>query len=456
MTDAMKPVLELQAALWSGKTTSRELTEQALARIDDPDGEGGRAFLAVHRDAALAAADASDRLRAHGIVPSPLAGLPVSLKDLFDEQGQQTRAASRARDNAPPAARDATVTARLRAAGAVLIGRTNLTEFAYSGLGLNCHFDTPRNPWDRATGRIPGGSSSGAGVSVADGMAAVGIGTDTGGSVRIPAALNGVTGFKTTTGRIPCDGVFPLSSTLDSVGPLAPTIACCIVAEAIMAASPPAVPKAPPLGGLRFAAPQHYVLDDLDAHVASAFEAALQGLSRAGASVTEIDSRVFEEIPGAMPHGGILGAEAFALHRGQMDEKKDLYDPRVWIRIRRGENLSAADLIDCHAMRRDIMVRAAEISMSFDALLMPTCPAIAPPVADLDEDDKAYGQANFLMLRNTTVGNFLDACALSLPCHAPETAPVGLMVMAAGHHDGWLARIGLAIEGALAASRNVS
>ena len=452
----MKPVLELQAALWSGKTTSRELAEQALGRIDDPDGEGGRAFLAIHREAALAAADASDRLRAHGIVPSPLAGLPVSLKDLLDEQGQQTRAASRARDDAPPATRDATVTARLRAAGAVLIGRTNLTEFAYSGLGLNCHFDTPRNPWDRATGRIPGGSSSGAGVSVADGMAAVGIGTDTGGSVRIPAALNGVTGFKTTTGRIPCDGVYPLSSTLDSVGPLAPTVACCIIAEAIMAGKTPTIPRVPPLGGLRFAAPQHYVLDDLDAHVASAFEAALQALSGAGASVTEIDSRVFEEIPGAMPHGGILGAEAFALHRRQMEEKKDLYDPRVWIRIRRGENLSAADLIDCHAMRRDIMARAAEMSMSFDALLMPTCPAIAPPIADLDNDDKAYGQANFLMLRNTTVGNFLDSCALSLPCHEPGTAPVGLMVMAAGHHDGWLARVGLAVEGALKESRTLS
>ena len=444
---AMMPVLELQAALWSGKTTSRELTENALARIADPGGEGSRTFLAVHKESALSAADASDAMRAHGVVPSPLAGLPVSLKDLFNEQGQRTRAGSRALDDAPPAAGDSIVTKRLRAAGAVLVGRTNLTEFAYSGLGLNRHFDTPRNPWDRETGRIPGGSSSGAGVSVSDGMAAVAIGTDTGGSVRIPAALAGVTGFKTTTGRIPLDGVYPLSATLDSVGPLAPTVACCIVAEAVMADRPPVVPKAPPTANLSFGVPRHYVLDDLDNHVSETFDAALNKLSEAGARITDVDSRVFEEIPKAMPHGGILGAEAFAHHRKQMDEKKHLYDSRVWSRIRRGENLSAADLLDCHRMRRDIMARAAD--MPFDALLMPTCPVVAPPIAALDNDDEAYGRANFLMLRNTTVGNFLDRCAFSIPCHGRSTGPVGLTVMAATGHDDWLKRIALAVERAL-------
>ena len=445
----MKPVLELQAELWAGRTTSRQLTEQALSRIRDPEGEGGRAFLVVHEQAALAAAEASDSLRKHGVVPSPLAGLPVSLKDLFDEQGQQTRAASRALDDTPPAVRDSTVVRRLRAAGAILVGRTHLTEFAYSGLGLNRHFETPRNPWDRKTGRIAGGSSSGAGVSVADGMATVGIGTDTGGSVRIPAALNGVTGFKTSTGRIPLDGVYPLASTFDSVGPLAPTVACCLVADAVMADRPAVVPRALPLRDLRLGVPQHYVLDSLDDHVAETFGAALQRLSRAGARVTELDSRVFEEIPGAMPQGGILAAEAFSHHRLQMDEKKDLYDPRVWIRIRRGENLSAADLIDCQRKRADIMGRATEISLPFDALLLPACAKIAPTIESLDNDDKAYGRMNVLMLRNTTVGNFLDRCAMSIPCHEPDTAPVGLMVMAATGHDDWLARICLSIEAAL-------
>jgi len=445
----MKPVLELQAALWSGKTTSRELTEQALSRINDPDGEGSRTFLQVHDQSALVAADASDRLRAQGVVPSPLAGLPISLKDLFDEQGQQTRAGSKSLEDTPPATKDSIVTARLRAAGAVLVGRTNLTEFAYSGLGLNGHYDTPRNPWDRETGRIPGGSSSGAGVSVADGMCAVAIGTDTGGSVRIPSALNGVTGFKTSTGRIPLDGVYPLSSTLDSIGPLAPTVTCCIVTDAILDDRAPIVPPALPIENLRFGIPQHYVLDDLDHHVASMFEGALEKLQRAGASITEVDSPMLEEIPGAMPNGGILGAEAFAHHRPRMDEFKDSYDPRVWVRIRRGENLSAADLIDCHRNRADIIARAREMAMPFDALLMPTCPTVAPPIATLDDDEDAYGAANIQMLRNTTVGNFLDSCGLSIPCHAPGTGPVGLMVLGATRHDEWLVRIGLAIERAL-------
>ena len=449
MDFTLKPVLEIQAALWSGKTTSRELTEQALARIKAPDGEGARTFLAVHETAALATADASDRLRAEGIVPSPLAGIPVSLKDLFDEQGQQTRAGSRAHDDAPPATRDSVVTARLRAGGAVLVGRTNLTEFAYSGLGLNGHFDTPRNPWDRETGRIPGGSSSGAAVSVTDGMAAVGIGTDTGGSVRIPSALCGITGFKTTTGRIPLDGVYPLSATLDSIGPLAPTVTCCIVTDAIMNDKPPVIPKALPIENLRFGVPQDYVLDDLDDHVAATFEATLDTLSRAGARIVEVPSPMYAEIPGAMPNGGILGAEAYAHHRTQMDAKKDLYDPRVWIRIKRGENLSAADLIDCRRIRAEIQARASEMALPFDALLMPPCAAVAAPVDLLDNDEEAYARTNVLMLRNTTVGNFLDSCALSIPCHPAGTGPVGLMVMAATGHDDWLVRIGLAVERAL-------
>ncbi len=447
-----KPIVELQAALRRGETTSRELTEQALARIHDADGEGTRAFLAVHDDAALAAADASDRLRGQSIVPSPLAGLPVSLKDLFDEQGQQTRAGSKALDDVVPATEDAVVTARLRAAGAVLVGRTNLTEFAYSGLGLNGHFDTPRNPWDRGTGRIPGGSSSGAVVSVTDGMAAVAIGTDTGGSVRIPAALCGVTGLKPSTGRIPLDGVYPLSATLDSVGPIAPSVTCCAITDAVMSGSAVAVPAALPIGDLRFAVPQSYVLEGMDEHVARTFAAALERISRAGAKVVDIEAKVLEEIPDAMPYGGILGAEAYAHHRVQMEERKHLYDPRVWQRIYRASNLLAADLIDCQKKRRDIIERMTEMAMPFDALLMPTCATIAPELAVLDNDEEAYGKANILMLRNTTVGNFLDGCALSIPCHEPGTGPVGLMILAAHGQDDLLIRIGLAVEEVMAGS----
>ncbi len=240
----MRPLREHHDRLRAGETTSLALTEAAIARAEDPDGEGARVFIAHAGGRAHAEAEASDRLRAAGLVPSPIAGLPLSVKDLFDVAGEVTTAGSRTLSNAAAAERDSAVVARLRRAGAVIIGRTNMTEFAYSGIGINPHFGTPSNPWDRATGRIPGGSSSGAAISVTDGMAAAAIGTDTGGSVRIPAAMTGLTGFKPTTGRVPLDGVFPLSRTLDSAGPLAPSVACCAMLDAIMAGLPPEPPPA--------------------------------------------------------------------------------------------------------------------------------------------------------------------------------------------------------------------
>src|SRR5712691_2301816 len=224
---AFRPIAALARELAEGETTSRKLVEAALVRIADAGGEGGRAFTKVHAQGALLAADASDRLRKEGVVPSALAGLPVSIKDLFDIAGEVTTAGSKILRDAPPATADAVAVARLRAAGAVVIGRSNMSEFAFSGIGINPHYGTPANPYDRGRRRIPGGSSSGAAVSVADGMAAFALGTDTGGSVRIPAALCGIAGFKPTRARVPLKGAFPLSTTLDSVGPLAPTVECC-------------------------------------------------------------------------------------------------------------------------------------------------------------------------------------------------------------------------------------
>src|SRR5712692_7373505 len=273
---AKPTVLSLAADLAAGRTSSRELVEMALARIADPAGEGARTFIKAYADSARAAADAQDRLRQAGYVASPLAGLPVSIKDLFDVAGERTLAASKALDDSPPAAQDAPVVARLRAAGAVLIGRTNMTEFAFSGIGINPHYGTPGNPYDRKL--IPGGSSSGAAVSVADGQAIVAIGSDTGGSVRIPAALCGLAGFKPTQRRIPRDGATPLSTTLDSIGPLANSIACCAIADAVMAGEPAEAPAAMPVAGLRLGVPQSYVLDGIDAVVASAFAEACAAL----------------------------------------------------------------------------------------------------------------------------------------------------------------------------------
>src|SRR5579864_3980633 len=242
-------VLGLAADLAAGRTSSRALVETALARIADPAGEGARTFTRVYADRARAAADAQDQLRNAGYAASLLAGLPVSIKDLFDVAGEQTLAGSKALDDRPPAARDAPVVARLRAAGAVLIGRTNMTEFAFSGVGINPHFGTPGNPHDRRL--IPGGSSSGAAVSVGDGAAIVAIGSDTGGSVRIPAALCGIVGFKPTKRRIPRGGVIPLSTTLDSIGPLANSVGCCAIADAVMAGEAPSAPAPWPALGLR-------------------------------------------------------------------------------------------------------------------------------------------------------------------------------------------------------------
>jgi aspartyl-tRNA(Asn)/glutamyl-tRNA(Gln) amidotransferase subunit A len=270
----MIPLAQLADDLTAGRTSSRDLIERALAAIEDPAGEGARTMLKVHATPARAAADASDRMRAMGIVLSPVAGLPISAKDLFDLAGDVTTAGSVLLKDAPPAIEDAPTIARLRRAGAIIIGRTNMTEFAYSGLGLNPHYGTPRNPWDRATGRIPGGSSSGAAISVTDGMAAAAIGTDTGGSVRIPSALCGLTGFKPTARRIPRQGVYPLSHSLDSIGPLAPTVACCALLDAILSDKEPTLPAPLPLDGLRLGVPQTLVMDDVEDYVAERFATA--------------------------------------------------------------------------------------------------------------------------------------------------------------------------------------
>ncbi len=448
MSAPMTPIARLAAELAAGSTTSRALVETALARIDDPAGEGKRVMLKVHREAALAAAEASDALRERGHVPSPLAGLPVSIKDLYDIAGDVTTAAAPVMRDEPAATSDAAAVARLRQAGAVVIGRTNMTEFAYSGLGLNPHYDTPRNPWDRATGRIPGGSSAGAAVSVSDGMAAFALGSDTGGSVRIPASLCGLTGFKPTTRRVPMDGAFPLSTTLDSAGPLAPRVACCAVIDAVLAGEPPAVPAPFPLAGLRLAVPQTLVLDRLDEAVTRDFERALGALSRAGARITEIPFKELAEVPRLNAKGGIY-AEAYAIHRERLDTDADGYDPRVASRIARVKDLSAWEYYDVLRAREALIKDADVATAPFDAVLTPTTAIVAPPIAAFDGDDKFYGATNLLMLRNTFCFNFLDRCALTLPMHRPGDAPTGLMVVGETMSDRRLLSIGLAIEAAL-------
>jgi aspartyl-tRNA(Asn)/glutamyl-tRNA(Gln) amidotransferase subunit A len=443
------PIAALARSLAEGKITSRGLVEAALARIADANGEGGRAFTKVHAQSALLAAADSDRLRREGIVPSPLAGLPVSVKDLFDVAGDVTTAGSKVLRERPPASADAPAVARLRAAGAVVIGRSNMTEFAFSGIGINPHYGTPANPYDRRARRIPGGSSSGAAVSVSDGMAAFALGTDTGGSVRIPAALCGITGFKATTARVPREGAFPLSTTLDSVGPLAPTAACCATVFQVLAGETPRPLEPLALAGARLGVPKNHMLDDLDPEVSEAFQSAVQRLSRHGAKIVDLAVPEFDEAAKANAGGGISPPEAYAVHRRWIDREQEI-DPRVLERILRGASMSAPDYVDLLATRGLLMKRFARASYDVDALIMPTVPRIAPVIESLERSAESFRLANGKMLRNTSLINFLDGCALSLPIQQPRAAPVGLMVVGFAGEDERILSAGLAIETALA------
>jgi len=448
----MHTLAQLAAALAGGTVTSRALVETCFARIADPAGEGARAFVKVHADAARAMADAMDALRRAGRSPGPLAGIPVSVKDLFDIEGEPTAAGSMVLADAPPAVATAEPLRRAMAAGLVPVGRTNMTEFAYSGLGLNPHFGTPRAPWDRVTGRAPGGSSSGAAVSVADGMAFGALGTDTGGSCRIPAAFCGIVGYKPTARRVPTAGVLPLSPTLDSVGTLANSVACCGALDALLAGEPLPVAAPLPLAGLRLAVPRNIVLEDVQPEVATAFERALSALSQAGARIVEQPFAPLDEIRAVNAKGGIPAAEAWAWHRRLIAEKGDGYDPRVRRRIEGGSRQSAADYLDLLAARTAITGRMDAATRGFDALLMPTCPIVPPPLAAL-ADDAAYARANMLVLRNPALANFLDRCAISLPCHRPGEPPVGLMLVGETMGDARLFALAAAVEVAVAPIR---
>jgi aspartyl-tRNA(Asn)/glutamyl-tRNA(Gln) amidotransferase subunit A len=434
--------------LETGRTTARKIVDGCLAKIADKSGEGARTFIHVDAEAAIEAAEAMDQLRQVNAAPSPFAGIPISIKDLFDIRGQVTRAGSRALEDSAPADADAPVVARLRRAGFVVIGRTNMTEFAYSGIGINPHYGTPKSVWQRDVGHVPGGSSSGAAVSVADGMAHGALGTDTGGSCRIPAAYNGIVGFKPTQRRVPLDGGVPLSFTLDSFGSLARTVACCAVLDAVLADEPvlPLQPRS--IKGMRLAVPTTVALDQLDDEVARAFERALDVLSRQGALIERIAVPEFHDVGVMNANGGFAAAESYAWHRYLIASKGDVYDPRVSRRILRGESLSAADYVDLLGARKSLIARSTLRLAPYDALVLPTTANTPPRIADL-ADDKEFAKANVLSLRNCTLINMIDGCAISLPCHREGEVPVGLMLAAAGGADRRILELAAGMEAAI-------
>jgi aspartyl-tRNA(Asn)/glutamyl-tRNA(Gln) amidotransferase subunit A len=440
----MRTIQSLAADLASGKTTSREIVESALAKIDDKNGEGARTYINVYRESALAEADASDQLRKHGIVPSPIAGLPISIKDLFDVAGDVTFAGVKAHANLPAAKSDAPIVQRLRAAGAVIIGRTNLSPMAFSPLGVNRDYGTPGNPADRT--RVPGGSSSGAAISVTDGMAVAAIGSDTGGSIRMPAAFCGIAGIKPTQKRVPLTQTWPLSASLDSVGPLAPSIACCALVDAALAGEPIAVPNAIPLKGLRFALPINSVTEGMDATVAKAFQRALQILSKHGAQIIEIAMPEINEVIAMWRSPPTLTQmEGFARHGKMLADNPNAYDPFIVARMAVGASASAKNYIDLLQARANIIERSAKATRNYDAVIMPTLQFVAPTIAEVSTEE-GFKRIVPQAIRNPSIANMLDRCAITTPCHQPGELPVGLSLMGEHGEDRRLLAMALSLE----------
>ncbi|HSR68478.1 MAG TPA: amidase [Acidobacteriota bacterium] len=435
------------ARLESGEVTSRDLVETALRRIGHPQGQGRVAYRQVYRERALEAAERCDAIRAGG-GGRALTGVPISFKDLFDVPGEVTLAGSTVLKSAQAATRYAAALERLLAQQAVLMGRTNMTEFAFSGLGLNPHYGTPLSPWRRQEERIAGGSTSGGAVSVAEGMALAALGSDTGGSVRIPATFCGLTGFKPTARRISTRGAFPLSWTLDCVGVIAPTVNCCRLLDGVLSAQEKEQKRAGELSRLRIGIPTCLVMEGLDPEVERTFAAALERLDQAGVRVEEVALQMLHEIPRHYRQGGLLAIEAYAAHRTLLERSRHEYDPRVAVRIETGRGRLAADYLDLLRQRQAFIERLERECSGFHLLAWPTVAVLPPRLNDL-QDDEVYFSTNVIVLRNTSVANFLDRPALSIPLRGRHGAPVGFMLSAPAMDDRRLLDLGCALEPAL-------
>jgi len=429
--------------LRSGQTRPQAEIEMAIAIAQSPRCQ--HVFLKTMFDQARTVASTP------GIENQPLAGLAVSIKDLFDVAGQTTMAGSVVLQGAASAAQDSVAVTCLRQAGAALMGRTNMVEFAFSGVGVNPHFGTPANAAACDLPRIPGGSSSGAAVSVASGAAFIGLGSDTGGSIRIPAALNGIVGFKSTARLVPVDGALPLSSTLDTVCALTRSVRDAMLAHEVLAQRR-VKRRTAPLSSYRLAVANTLMQNGLDATVSKAWQRSLASLRKAGAQIEEIALSEIGELTQIHAAGSFTAAESYAWHRALLEQQAPRYDPRVASRILQGARMSACDYITLHAERQKWIQRMALALRGFDAVLSPTVPIVAPPITDVApglERDAAFFRINAQLLQNTSVINLLDGCAVSLPCHAADELPVGLMVWAGALCDDAVLNIAFQIEQSL-------
>lgn len=429
---------------------SSDTLRRCLAAIRASEGEGTRVFTQVYAQSAAAEAAAADRRREQGSPLSAIDGTVIAVKDLFDVQGQITWAGSRVLRNASAARTDAPAVARLRSGGGVIIGKTNMTEFAFSGIGLNPHFGTPANPYGRsALRRIPGGSSSGAAVAVSDGMADIGLGTDTGGSVRIPAALCGLVGWKPTARRISPDGVWPLAPTLDSVGVIASSVGRCADADAVLTGEPAfdsqSATASAPRSQLRIARLGGYVESELELAVAKSYERALDRLADAGVRIVELDIPELERVPRQQPGVIITTYEAFQTHASLLDQYSELYDPRVRSRLELGRHITREQYDAAAGVRRELQFAFGRALQGFDACVYPTVRITAPPFSAF-ESDTDYVAINRALLRNTSLINLLDGCALTLPCHEVGGPPVGLSLAGPGGADPKILTVAQALE----------
>jgi aspartyl-tRNA(Asn)/glutamyl-tRNA(Gln) amidotransferase subunit A len=438
-------ITDLSRKLQRGKLSSRALVDESFDAIAAAGAEGEKAFLTLYQDRARRMADWIDQGRKDGMNLPAHAGIPIAIKDLFDVTGEITRAGSRVMDDQPAATQNAEIVDRLERAGFVVVGKNNMTEFAYSGLGVNGHFGTPLNPHDKTTPRVPGGSSSGAAVAVSDAMVPVAIGTDTGGSCRIPAAFCGIVGFKPTSMRVPKTGAIPLSKTLDSIGPFATSVSCVAVLDSILSGGSGDDVESHPEGGLRIGVLDGYVTEHLDDAVGAAYERMLTRLSQRGVRLTPLTIPELADLPKINSKGGFVGADAYAWHKPFLETRADFYDPWVRARFDAGKSQSAADYIELGETRARIRALVAAKQALFDAVILPSVQIVAPTLAELEDSDRSNA-INLLCLRNTAVGNFLDVPAISVPCHAPDELPVGAMLFGMTGSDRKLLSIARGLE----------
>ncbi|MEM0906795.1 MAG: amidase [Pseudomonadota bacterium] len=441
-------VAALGRAYLVGAADPVAVTQASLERIEKA--SEASIFLSVTKERALKEAEAAKARYSAGRPASPVDGVPVAWKDLFDLKGEVTTAGSALFAHAPPADADSPVVAQLAAAGMVSVGKVNLTEFAFSGLGLNPHFGTCANPYDPETPRIPGGSSSGSAVAVAAGLVPVAIGSDTGGSVRVPAALNGLVGSKSSEGRIDKTAVFPLSNTLDTVGPLCRTVEDAVLLDAAMRGAVPTIARSD-LAGLKVVVCESVFFDGCEDDVVDAFEAAVKRLEAAGVIV---ERSAFPEVAEAArvmsEHGYLVAAEAYHLHKERIDGPEvEEIDGRVVARILGGKAMSAADLIALQQARQRLIPSAAA-RMDGTFVINPTVPHVAPEIAPLDADPALFAIVNGKTLRNTSFGNFLSWPAVALPAASSSKLPISFQIAAAPGQDETLLSAAWAIESIVA------